>query len=52
MRYRKKPVEIEAVQWTGENLEEIEEFAQGGRISSQRTGEYSYQYARRPHEGQ
>ena len=29
MRYRKKPVEIEAVQWTGENLEEIEEFAKG-----------------------
>lgn len=27
MRYRKKPVEIEAVQWTGENLEEIKKFA-------------------------
>ena len=27
VRYRKKPVEIEAVQWTGGNLEEIEEFA-------------------------
>ena len=26
MRYRKKPVEIEAVQWTGENLEEIKVF--------------------------
>ena len=27
MRYRKKPVIIEAVQWTGENLMEIREFA-------------------------
>lgn len=26
VRYRKKPVEIEAVQWTGENLEEIKAF--------------------------
>lgn len=26
MRYRKKPVEIEAVQWTGENLKEIRLF--------------------------
>ena len=26
MRYRKKPVEIEAVQWTGLNLEEIKAF--------------------------
>ena len=26
MRYRKKPVEVEAVQWTGENLKEIREF--------------------------
>lgn len=26
MRVRKKPVEVEAVQWTGENLEEIREF--------------------------
>ena len=26
MRYRKKPVEIEAVQWTGLNLEEIKVF--------------------------
>ena len=28
MRYRKKPVEIEAVQWTGENLEEIKAFGE------------------------
>lgn len=26
MRYVKKPVEIEAIQWTGENKEEIKEF--------------------------
>jgi hypothetical protein len=26
MKYRKKPVEIEAVQWTGKNKEEIEAF--------------------------
>lgn len=26
MRYRKKPVEVEAVQWTGLNLEEIKAF--------------------------
>jgi len=26
-RYRKRPVEVEAVQWTGENLEEIEAFS-------------------------
>ena len=25
-KYRKKPVVVEAVQWTGENVEEIEEF--------------------------
>lgn len=26
MKYRKKPVEIEALQWTGNNLTEMEEF--------------------------
>ena len=26
MRYKKKPVEIEAIQWTGINLKEIKEF--------------------------
>ena len=26
-RYRKKPVEVEAVQWTGENWQEIKDFA-------------------------
>jgi len=29
MRYRKKPVEIEAVQWTGFNVGEISDFANG-----------------------
>ncbi len=32
MRYRKRAFEIEAMQWTGENLEEIEEFAKGALI--------------------
>jgi hypothetical protein len=33
MRYRKMPVEIEAVQWTGSNIVEIEEFVinEGGK---------------------
>ena len=26
MRYRKRPVEVEAVQWTGDNYEEVEAF--------------------------
>lgn len=25
-KYRKKPVEIEAIQWTGDNLDEIKKF--------------------------
>ena len=28
-KYVKKPIEIEAIQWTGDNTEEIEEFAKG-----------------------
>jgi hypothetical protein len=27
MRFRKRPVEVEAVQWTGDNADEIERFA-------------------------
>ena len=27
MKYRKKPVEVEAVQWTGSNVQEIHKFA-------------------------
>ena len=30
MKFRKKPVVIEAVQWTGENLKEIEMFINQG----------------------
>lgn len=30
-KYRKKPVEVEAVQWTGENDDEISIFA-GGKV--------------------
>lgn len=33
MRYVSKPTEIEAVQWTGDNLEEIEEFGVKFRYS-------------------
>lgn len=29
MKYRKKPVVIEAVQWTGENVKEMKEFLTG-----------------------
>ena len=32
MKYRKKPVVIEAVQWNGLNLEEIKEFVGGSLI--------------------
>ena len=32
MKYRKKPIEVEAMQWTGENLEEIEIFAEESLI--------------------
>ena len=28
-KYRKKPVTIEAIQWNGENLPEIDEFTRG-----------------------
>ena len=32
MKYRKKPVVVEAVQWNGFNLEEIKEFVGGSLI--------------------
>ena len=35
MNYRKKPVVIEAVQWTGLNLKEIEEFAKNSKSAVQ-----------------
>jgi len=30
MKYRKKPVVIEAIQWTGENSEEVQRFLHNG----------------------
>ena len=33
MKYKTKPVEIEAIQWTGSNLEEIKAFVGGGSLS-------------------
>ena len=31
MKYRKKPVVIEAIQWNGDNATEIAEFSKGGK---------------------
>lgn len=31
MRYRKRPIEVEAVRWTGENIAEIADFTDGHR---------------------
>ena len=33
MKYRKKPVVIEAIRWTGENVKEIKEFLTGADFS-------------------
>lgn len=33
MKYRKKPVVIEAVRWTGENRKEIEAFCGANRVT-------------------
>lgn len=33
MKYRKKPVEIQAVRWTGENATEIESFIGSGNCT-------------------
>lgn len=41
MKYRKKPVEIEAVQWTGYNYEEIQEL---GERNMTRSGNDLYIY--------
>ena len=30
-KYRKKPVTIEAIQWNGENLSEIDDLLKGGK---------------------
>ena len=42
MKYRKRPVVIEAVQWTGMNLDKISEFVNSGlgRIKLQPDGIY------------
>jgi len=37
-RYRKKPVEVEAVQWTGENRVEVEAFLRDGESLSEGAG--------------
>lgn len=39
-KYRTKPVEIEAVQWTGENAKEIKEFSELVDIEKLKLGEY------------
>lgn len=31
MRYRQRPLEIDAIRWTGENVAEIAEFTRGNR---------------------
>lgn len=38
MRYKKKPVEIEAVQWTGENLEEVIAFCKFVKLAREGRG--------------
>ena len=35
-KYRKKPVVIEAIQWTGENLQEVVEFCGGLHASARK----------------
>ena len=37
MKYRKKPVVIEAIQWTGENQKEIERFMKTGYLQVLKT---------------
>jgi len=34
VKYRKKAIVIEAIQWTGENMEEVKEFGTGFRAIS------------------
>lgn len=33
-KYRKKPIEVEAVQWTGENEDEVREFSPAAHIDA------------------
>jgi len=44
MRYRKKPVVIEAIKWTGNNLEEIQNFALGFTKHDIEEGKETYLY--------
>lgn len=39
MKYRKKPVTIEAIQWTGSNVDEMKDFVNDAGIISFCTGE-------------
>ena len=38
-RYRKRPVEVEAIRWTGANLAEVQEFCGGRFLAVQPGGE-------------
>jgi hypothetical protein len=40
MKYRKKPVEIEAIQWTGRNLDEISFFVGEALLPIERRPDY------------
>lgn len=40
MRYVKRPVEVEAIEWTGENFEEIKEFCKP-RLAFINSGPYN-----------
>jgi hypothetical protein len=33
MKFRKKPVVVEAIRWTGENVQELAEFVAGGKLT-------------------
>lgn len=39
MKYRKKPVVIEAIQWTGENVDEVNTFVENECFFSTESGE-------------
>lgn len=53
MKYRKKPVTVEAVQWTGDNVEEIQNFASASAIFEyivRKGNQISLSY-NKPHDG-
>lgn len=43
MKFRKKPVVVEAVQWTGKNLEEISSFVGDSLMPIERRPDYDLQ---------